>query len=153
MILSNYLFLKLKSDYKFSHFQIISPANLVIRDRLDEYVAKYDVVMRAPAPAANGWVWQPQASSDGSYEKFRSNTGLGEPLCARVDGLAVAEPLFSELVTRLLQFYSINDLRDINPIYPQEETIIPTFLDRYKTVAYKFGESCAKTFEPNEGRA
>jgi hypothetical protein len=95
-------------------------------------------------------MWDKEARSDQRYEAFRAANELYESFCARVDGLAVRDSIFGDLVRRILQFYSLTDMQNVDPTYPMEETILPTFLQRYRSFGYSFGEPCAKTFEPNE---
>ena len=146
----NYLYLKTKLKQSFSHFQILSPSNLVIKGNLESYVSNFDVIMRKTAPASGGWFWNDMAVADTRYKSFREANGLGECLCARVDGIAVKDEIFGEFVRRLLFVYSVSDLQNVDPTYPQEETILPTFLASLNHEIYQFGDAQAKTFEPNE---
>ncbi len=117
---------------------------------MDKYISKYDVVMRNTAPTSNGWKWHDNAAKDLKYEAFRSENSIEQMLCARVDGLALRDLIFGDFIRKILKVYSISDLQNIDPVYPQEETILPSYVNKLKNYSYSFGESCAKTFEPNE---
>ncbi len=150
MIVWNYLFLKTQVKQSFTHFQILQPSNLIIKGGLDTYVSNFDIVMRKPAPSREGWVWNEQANADPKYKVFCQMNGLGEFLCARTDGIAMRDEIFGDFVRRLLKIYSISDLQNLEVTYPQEETMLPTFLTGLKSFGYSFGDACARTFEPNE---
>jgi hypothetical protein len=145
----NYLYLKSTLRLSFSHFQIISPSNMIIMKDLDAYIKAYDVVMRLPVPT-DKWMWNQQTQADARYLSFRKENGLGDALCTRVDGLAVRDEIFGTFVRKLLLKYSIADMQDLEPAYPQEETILPTYLTKLKDFAYRFGPAMAKTYEPHE---
>jgi hypothetical protein len=148
--IANYLYLKTKLTIPFTHFQILSPSNLLTKRDLDQHISRFDIVMRKTTPIAAGWMWRDQADSDPKYRKFSEANGLEQKLCTRVDGLAVRDEIFGDFVRRILEFYSIEDMQNLEPTYPQEETILPTYLTKYAHFAYSFGEAFAKTFEPNQ---
>jgi hypothetical protein len=146
----NYLYLKTKVRQSFTHFQIISPSNLIIQGDLDLYVQRFDIVMRKTIPAGAGWVWTEAINADARYEQFRQANGIARPLAARVDGLAVRDEIFGDFARRLLKIYSIADMQSVDPVYPLEETILPSFLETQLQFGCRLGDGRAKTFEPNE---
>lgn len=150
MQVSNFLFLTMKLRIPFTHFQIISPANLIVGENMDQYVASHDVLLNNSIPTSKGWMWHDGAAQDPLFTRFREENALGEALCARVDGAAVRADIFGDFVRRLLDLYSLDLMRTREPNYPLEETILPTYLTALRKFAFRFGSPRSKTFEPHE---
>ncbi|WP_149537809.1 hypothetical protein [Siccirubricoccus phaeus] len=149
MQVSNFLYLTMTLRRPFTHFQILSPANLVVGTDMDRYVASHDILLNNTIPTAKGWRWHEQVQQDTGFTAFREAHGLGDPVAVRVDGMAVRADIFGGFVRRLLDIYSLDAMRNLPAFYPQEETIIPTYLSRFRQFAYKFAPSRSRTFEPH----
>jgi hypothetical protein len=150
MQVSNFLYLTMTLRRPFTHFQIITPANLIVGKNLDEYIGKHDIIINKPMQASNGWRWYESLQQDELYARFREQHGLGEPVAVRVDGMAVRADIFSGFVRRLLDIYSLDAMRNLAMPYPQEETFIPTYLARFSQYAYSIAPSFSRTFEPTQ---
>ena len=150
MQISNFLYLTMTLKRPFTHFQILSPANLVVSTDMDIYIKNFDIVLNNANPITQKWRWYTNALQDPLYTHFRERYGLGEPVAVRVDGMAVRADIFGGFVRRLLDLYSLDTMRNLSATYPQEETIIPTYLARFKEFAYRIGPTRSRTFEPSQ---
>jgi len=150
MQISNFMYLKTMTNLPFSHFQILSPANMIIGESVEKHVLGHDVLLNKPVRVADGWYWRAQAEADNFYRKFMVSNNINDMLCARVDGAAVRVDIFAEFVSRVMSIYSIEMMQNLDPVYPMEETLLPSYLMSAKYKELRFAPTMSKTFEPNE---